>query len=166
MINPATAEVWQTAFSQDFSGMAQVCDKTGQKGTNAMFVMTHKEIAHALQNGRKFTYTNPVVNYWPPKEHPNRICITASDNILYNFELSVRTADINMAKLHWNSAVSTKDAEYSASILNFFTCLLPLSISNTCASCWTCSQVGQSTSAICTSMPTKALCSKASQISN
>jgi hypothetical protein len=54
--NPATAEVWQTAFSQDFGGMAQGCDKTSQKGTNTMFVMTHKEIAHALQNGTKFTY--------------------------------------------------------------------------------------------------------------
>ncbi len=113
MNNPATAEVWQTAFSQDFGGMAQGCDKTGQKGTNAMFVTTHKEIAHALQNGTKFTYTNPIVDYRPPKEHPNRICITASGNlILYNSKLSVCTADINMAKLHWNSIVNTKDAEY------------------------------------------------------
>jgi hypothetical protein len=118
MNNPATAEVWQTAFSHDFGGMAQGCDKTGQKGKNAMFVMTHKEIAHALQNGMKFTYTNPVVGYRPPKEHPNRILITAGGNlILYDSELSVCTVDINTAKLHWNSVVSTKDAEYTCALI-------------------------------------------------
>jgi hypothetical protein len=52
MNNPATAEVWQTAFGKDFSGMAQRCNKTGQKGTNAMFVMTKAEIASALAAGK------------------------------------------------------------------------------------------------------------------
>ncbi len=73
MNNPATAEVWQMAFGKDFGGMAQGCDITGQKGTNAMFVMTHNKIAHALRNGTKFTYANPVVNFWPQKDDPNRI---------------------------------------------------------------------------------------------
>jgi hypothetical protein len=45
---PATAEIWQTAFRKDFGGMAQGCNKTGQKGTNAMFMMTLNEIGHAL----------------------------------------------------------------------------------------------------------------------
>jgi hypothetical protein len=48
MHNPTTAEIWQTTFSKDFGGMAQGCNKIGQKGTNAMFVMTHDEIRHAL----------------------------------------------------------------------------------------------------------------------
>ncbi len=121
MNDPATAEVWQTAFSPDVGGMAQGCDKTGQRGTNAMFVMTHKEIAHALRNGKKFTYFNPVVDYRPQKEHPNRICIMASGNLIsYDSELSVRMADINTAKLHWNSVVSKKDAEYMCININIF----------------------------------------------
>jgi hypothetical protein len=49
MQDPATAEVWQTAFGKDFGGMAQGDNKTGQKGTNAMFVMTHDEISHTYQ---------------------------------------------------------------------------------------------------------------------
>jgi hypothetical protein len=58
------------------------------------------------------TYANPVVNYRPPKEHPNRICITAGGNLIsYNSDLSVRIADINTTKLDWNSVVSTKDAK-------------------------------------------------------
>jgi hypothetical protein len=44
MHDPATKEIWQTAFGKDFGGMAQGCNKTGQKGTNAIFVMTHEEI--------------------------------------------------------------------------------------------------------------------------
>jgi hypothetical protein len=31
MHDPATAEVWQTAFGNDFGGMAQWCNKAGQK---------------------------------------------------------------------------------------------------------------------------------------
>ncbi len=113
MNNPATAEIWQTAFGKDFGGMAQGCNKTGQKGTNAMFVMTHNEIAQALAMGTKFTYANPVVDYRPHKEDPNRIWITARGNLIQcNLELSVRTDNINIAKLHWHSVVSMKKAKY------------------------------------------------------
>jgi hypothetical protein len=30
----------------------------------------------------------------------------------YNGEMSVRTADINTVKMHWNSVISTKNAKY------------------------------------------------------
>ncbi len=63
MNDPAMAEVWQTAFGKDFGGMCQGDNKTGQKGTNAMFVMTHDEIAHVLQAKKVFTYANPFVDY-------------------------------------------------------------------------------------------------------
>ncbi len=56
MHDPATAEVWQTAFSRDFGGMAQGDNKTGQKGINAMFVMTHDKIALTLTEKKRFTY--------------------------------------------------------------------------------------------------------------
>ncbi len=122
MNDPATAEVWQTAFRKDFGGMAQGCNKTGQKGTNAMFVMTKTEIASALAAGKKFTYANPVVDHRPQKEDPNRIRIMARGNLIQcESEISVRTADINTAKLHWNSVVSTEDARYMClDIKNFY----------------------------------------------
>ena len=113
MNDPATAEVWQTAFGKDFGGMAQGCKKTGQAGTNAMFVMTHDEIMHALAAKKFFTYANPVVDYRPQKEDPHRIRITAGGNLItYEGNASVRTADIDTAKLHWNSVISTPDAKY------------------------------------------------------
>jgi hypothetical protein len=111
--DPATAVVWQTAFGKDFGGMAQGDNKTGQKGTNAMFVMTHDEIAHAYQKKKFFTFANPVVDYRPQKDDPNQIQITAMGNLItYNGDPSVRTADINTAKLHWNSVVSMPNAKY------------------------------------------------------
>jgi hypothetical protein len=39
MHDPATTEIWQTAFGKDFGSMAQGDNKTGQKGTNSIFVM-------------------------------------------------------------------------------------------------------------------------------
>jgi hypothetical protein len=62
MHDPATANTWQTAFGKNFGGMAQGNNKMGQKGTNAIFVMTHDEIRHVLLEGKKFTYGNPVVD--------------------------------------------------------------------------------------------------------
>jgi hypothetical protein len=122
MNDPTTAEVWQTAFGKDFGGMCQGDSKTGQKGTNAMFVMNHNDIAIAHRNKQTFTYGNPVVDYRPQKEDPNRIRITAGGNLInYADELSVRTADIYTAKLHWNSVISTKDARYMClDIGNFY----------------------------------------------
>jgi hypothetical protein len=53
MNDPATAEVWQTAFGKEFGGMAQGDKKTGQKGTNSIFVMKHNELAQILRAGKK-----------------------------------------------------------------------------------------------------------------
>jgi hypothetical protein len=122
MNDPARAEVWQSAFGKDFGGMAQGDNKTGQKGTNAMFVMTHDEIAQVLHAGKVFTYANPVVDHRPQKEDPNKIQITAGGNLInYEDKLSVRTADINTANLHWNSIISTVKARYMClNIGNFY----------------------------------------------
>jgi hypothetical protein len=101
MHNPTSADIWQTAFGKDFGGMAQGDNKMGQKGINAMFVMTHEEIQHVLRAGKKITYTNPVVDHCPQKEDANRIQITAGGNLInYNEELSVPTADLVTEKLH------------------------------------------------------------------
>ncbi len=132
MNDPATAEVRQTAFGKDFGGMAQGDNKTGQKGTNAMFVMTHDEIVHTYQEKKFFTFANPVDNYHPQKNNPNQIRITAMGNLITcNGKLSVCTADINAEKLHWNSVVSTPNARYMCLDIKTFISLLPLNISNT-----------------------------------
>jgi hypothetical protein len=112
MNDPATAKVWQTAFGKEFGGMAQGDKKTGQKGTNAMFVMTHNELAHVLRAGKKFTFANPVVDYWTQKKDPNSRITAMGNLVIYNGKLSVQTVDINTAKIHWNSVISNKKAKY------------------------------------------------------
>jgi hypothetical protein len=119
MKDPAIADIWQTAFGKEFGGMAQGDNRTGTVGTNAMFVMTHDDIARL--RGKKYTYANIVLDHRPQKEDPNRIRITAGgDKIQYNDELSVRSADISTAKLHWNSVISTENARYMCLDLSLF----------------------------------------------
>ncbi len=122
MNNPAMAEIWQMAFGKDFGGMAQGDNKTGQKGTNTMFVMTHNEINQAVAAGFFFTYMNPVVDYRPQKEDPYRIRITAGGNLInYESNASIRMADLDTAQIHWNSVVSTPLARYMClNIKNFY----------------------------------------------
>ena len=93
--------------------MAQGDNKTGQKGTTAMFVMNHNNIKKILKAGKKFTCANPVVDHHPKKEDPNRIRITSGCNLIdCNGELSVPTANIDTTKLHSNSVVRTVLAKY------------------------------------------------------
>jgi hypothetical protein len=131
----AMAEVWQTAFGKDFGGMAQRDNENGQMGTNAMFVMTHNEIAHVYRENKFFTFASPLVDYPPQKDDPNHICITSMGNLItYDGKHSVRTADINTAKLHWNSVVSMPNAKYMCLNIKNFISMLPLNILNT----WRC----------------------------
>ncbi len=55
-------EIWQTAFGKDFGGMAQGDNKTGQHGTNSIFVMTHAEIL-LIPADRTITYARVVVDF-------------------------------------------------------------------------------------------------------
>jgi hypothetical protein len=72
--NPATAKVWQMAFGRDFGRIAQGDNKTGQKGTNAMFLLAFANTTKPLQrrnglvvlaNANKSAV--PRVHGWPGK---------------------------------------------------------------------------------------------------
>jgi hypothetical protein len=82
MNDPATAKVWQTAFGKDFGGMVQGDRKTGQKGTNSVFVIKHKEIDIAMAAGHKWTYARIVVDHQPQKEDHNQIRIAVGGNLI------------------------------------------------------------------------------------
>jgi hypothetical protein len=71
MHDQETAEVWQMAFGKDFGNMAQGNDKTGQKGTNSIFVTTWNEIDAAKAAGHTWTYVQVMVDYQPQKDNPN-----------------------------------------------------------------------------------------------
>ena len=121
MNDPATMEIWQTAFGKDFGGMAQGDIKTGQKGTNAIFVMTHAVIL-LIPADRMITYVQVVIYFCPQKADPHCICITAGGNLInYPGELTMQTADLTTSKLMWNSVLSTEGAKYMClDIKNFY----------------------------------------------
>ncbi len=121
MHDPATMEIWQTAFGKDFGGMAQGNNKTGQKGTNSIFVMTHDKIL-LIPADRTVMYARVVVDFCPQKADPHRIQITAGGNLInYPGKLMTRTADLTTSKLMWNSVLSTEGTKFMClDIKNFY----------------------------------------------
>jgi hypothetical protein len=107
MNNPVTADTLMRAFGKDFGRMSQGDNKTGQPGTNAMFVMLSSDVPN-IPKDRVITYAKVVVNHHLQKVDPNQIRITSGGNLInYPGELITRTADITTAKLLWNSMLST-----------------------------------------------------------
>jgi hypothetical protein len=99
---------------------------------NAMFVMAHDDIRHALAAKKFFTYANPVVDYRPQKDDSHCIRVTAGGNLInYDGNASVPTANLNTAKLHWNSKISTENARYMCLDIKIFTSPLRWSTSST-----------------------------------
>jgi hypothetical protein len=126
MHDPTTAEILQTAFGKDFSSMAQGNLKTGQKGTNSIFVMMHAEIENIPQN-QTAAYARMVVSFHPQKVDTHRVRITAGGNLInYPGELLTRTADLTTSKLMWNSVLSTEGARYMCHYIKNFYLTAPL----------------------------------------
>ncbi len=71
MHKPATSKIWQTALGKYFGGMAQGDNKTGQKGSNLIFVMTHAQIPLIPKN-QTITYMRMVVDFLTPKGGPSQ----------------------------------------------------------------------------------------------
>ncbi len=73
-----------------------------------------------------------MVDHRPQKADPNCICITAGGNLIqYDCELSAPIANIDTAKLHWNSVVSTALVKYMCIDIKKITYQLPWNITNT-----------------------------------
>jgi hypothetical protein len=95
--------------------------KTGQKGTNSVFVMTHNKIDIARKAGHKWTYAQIIIDYQPQKEVPNWIHIAVSGNLItYKGDTSMRTANLTMSKLLWNSILRAEGVQYMCLDLNKF----------------------------------------------
>ena len=110
-----------TCHPKNFGGMAQGDKKTGQKGTNSIFVMTHDDIK-LIPCTQTITCTRVVVDFRPQKANPHRIHITAGGTLInYPGELSTCTANLTTSKLMWNSVLSMEGANYMClDIKNFY----------------------------------------------
>ncbi len=94
--------------------------------------MMWEDIAHALAAGRFFMYANPAVDFRPQKEDPYQIRITAGGNLItFKGNALVQTANLDTAKMHWNSVISTKKARYMCLDIKTFISLQNSNTSNT-----------------------------------
>ena len=110
--DPASREVWTTAFEKDWGNLAQGYHKIGTKGTNSLFSLDHKDIRR-IPADRTVTYAKTGVYYLPQNVYPNCVRITAGANIInYPGELTTRTADLTTSKILWNSIISTINAKH------------------------------------------------------
>ena len=126
MRDAVLGEMWATAFGKEFGNLAQGDDRTGEKGTNAIFVMTPDEILR-IPKDRVVTYGRIVVDYRPQKKDPNRVHITTGGNLIqYPGELTTRTADLTTSKILWNSVLNTPGAKFMGIDIKSFYLLAPL----------------------------------------
>ncbi len=89
--------------------------------TNTIFFLLLKQVWY-IPTDRTVTYGQIVIDHWPQKEDPNRICITVGVNLInYPFELTMCTTDMVSSKLLWSSTISTKGAHFvGADIKNMY----------------------------------------------
>ena len=110
--DPLMRDLWTTALGKEFGRMAQGDNKTGTKGKQCIFVMSHDEIAN-IPKDRVVTYARIVVDFRPQKSDPNRVRMTAGGNLIKcPGDLTTRTADLTTSKLLWNSVLSTEGAKF------------------------------------------------------
>ena len=67
MNEPSIGDLWKTAFGKEFGGLAQGDIKTKTKVTNAIFIMSHKDI-RAYKG--KYIYACIFLDHRPQKEDP------------------------------------------------------------------------------------------------
>ena len=73
---------------------------------------------------RTVTYGRIVIYYREQKSDPNRVCITAGDNIIkYPIKLTSKTSDLTISKILSNSVLSTDGERIMCiNINNFYLC--------------------------------------------
>ena len=126
--DPATRDIWTTAFGKELGMLAQGDNKTGEKGTNSLFFMSLDKISD-IPSDRTVTYARMVVDYRRQKKDPNRVRITVGGNLIdYPGELTTKTADLVTSKILWNSVLSTQDARYMTIDIKSFYLATPLDI--------------------------------------
>ncbi len=119
-------DTWRRGFGKEFGNLCQGDDLTGEKGTNALHVMSHADITQ-IPSDRVVTYARIVVDYRPQKDDPNRVRITAGGNLITTpEEVTTRTADLVTTKILWNSVLSTPGAKYACFDIKSFFLTAPL----------------------------------------
>ena len=87
-----------TEFGKKIGSLAQGDNRTGEKGTDSLFVLTHQEIRD-IPTDRFVTYGRLLVDYLPQKEDPNRVRLTTGGHLItHPGDVTTHTADLKTSK--------------------------------------------------------------------
>ena len=121
--NAKIARCWRTSGANEFGRLFQ-----GYKDIEGLDVLEWIYKAD-VPRGKKVTYPRYVVDYRPEKDEPYHTHITCGGNLLDYFvgNVTTHTASMETIKCHWNSVLSTRNAQYcTADILKMYLCsMLP-----------------------------------------
>ena len=115
--NQETKHIWTQSFSNELGRLAQGND-ANVKGTNTIFFIPRNKVpSHKMP-----TYGRIVVDIRPQKTEPERTRLTVGGNLIdYPGSVSTDTADLTMAKLIFNSTISTPNAKFMGiDVKNFY----------------------------------------------
>jgi hypothetical protein len=98
---------------------------SGTKGTKTIVFIRYNKIP--LDRRRHITYGKTVVTYQPEKDNPNRTRLTVSGNrVLHHGNVSMPMVKIMTVKMHLNSVMSMKGAQYCTFDLKDFDLNTPI----------------------------------------
>ena len=111
-------DTWIKACANDFGRLAQGVGKRMPTGTNTIFFIPR----HKVPAGRKVSYINPVASMRPNKAEIHRVRLTAGgDRLDFPGSTATATVGLTLAKILFNSVVSTPNAKFlSADIKDYY----------------------------------------------
>jgi hypothetical protein len=120
MNDPVFSPLWAPAMSKEFHRVAQGKEGT-TVATNTILFLSHDKIRR-IPKDRTLTYVCIVIDHWPQKDDPSRVCITVGRNLIDDpYELTTWTAEMVSSKIMWNSVISMPNVKFGiADIKNMF----------------------------------------------
>ncbi len=107
--NPKYTKLWGKSYTKDFGRLIQ--GVSGTKGTDTIVFIRYNKIP--LDRRRHITYGKTVVTYQPVKDDPNRTRLNVGGNrIVHHGNVSTPTVKMMTVKMHLNSVISKKGAQY------------------------------------------------------
>ena len=116
--HPDYKEVWSKSSANEFGRLAQGVG-TRIKGTDTIFFISKHDVPSDRR--KDITYGKFVCEYKPNKAEKERTRFTVGgDKINYPGDCGTPTGDLTLVKIHLNSVISTKNAQYmTVDIKNF-----------------------------------------------
>lgn len=121
LLQSTDGHLWEASAVEEWARLAQGLPSAGiplTAGTNTIRFITYQDIPA----GRKATYPRIVVADRPQKAQTRRVRVTVGgDKIDYPGNVSTKTADLQTAKILFNSVISTPGAKFmSLDIKDFY----------------------------------------------